>query len=175
MFDDLDDTGFERTSEDLTEEILAHAPKYFAFEPLSVDPIEWQKHRVDDLVRTYRDTRDQLTVDRRAYDAREAELKTLMVRISMVLRDRADDLGVESFRTEHGTAYRNVKESFRVSGWDSLVDYVKQTGNFHILQHRVSAVAVREIRKVDGDIPPGLDHITEIEFAVRSPTARKSK
>lgn len=157
--EDFDDTG--------------KGPRFFKMERPS--PADLTAMKVDDLVKEYRDIRDQLGTDRKGYKAREALMKEQLTIISMILRDKADAIGVNSFATSHGTAFRNLKEKFRVADWQALCDYVARTGNFQVLQKRTSPNAVKEIRETDGEIPPGIDYIPEVEFSVRSPTARTKK
>lgn len=133
--------------------------------------------------------RNQLATDRKGWKAREARLKVAREVISMQLRDRGDQLGVDSFASTSGTAYRNRKEKFTIVNWDMLLPWLLQTKNLHILQKRVSPNAVKEIREeirqqaeqngAEMDdalaLPPGIGSITEVEFAVRSPTARQKR
>lgn len=149
--------------------------KFVKIPAMDATPVELAAMRVDDLILRYRQCRDQLATDRKGYKAREAKVKTFLSIISMTLRDKGDQLGVDNFKTDNGTAYRNTKETFRVANWDDIVAYLKETHNFQIIQKRVSPNAVKEIRETDGQIPPGIEPYVEVEFAVRSPTARKSK
>lgn len=129
---------------------------------------------VDELVALYRKTRDELAEARKAYKQKEANHKDLMARISMSIKEIADKIGVDSFQTKDGTAYRNVKTKYRVANWDAIVQYIKDTGNFQILEKRVAKLATQEIHNETGEVPPGIDYTVEIEFAVRKPTIRNS-
>lgn len=170
--DDEDTEGY--FSEVLADaELTGLEPKFKFIDSMTTAPADMASMKVDDLISMYIKARNQLATDRKGYKSREASVKLHMSIISMTLRDKGDMLGVDSFKSAFGTAYRNIKETFRVSTWDDLVSYVKQTGNFQVLQKRVSPNAIKEIRTVDGAIPPGVEPHVEIEFAVRSPTARK--
>lgn len=163
-------------SEVLTDaDLTGLEPKFVRIQAMETPPSEIARLKVDDLIQMYRDCRDQLASDRKGYKAREARIKTHLSIISMSLRDMGDTLGVDTFSTTAGTAYRNKKEKFTIPRWEELVGYIQSTGNFHILQKRVSPLAVKEIRSTDGSLPDGLESIVEVEFAVRSPTARKRK
>lgn len=169
--DDADDY-FPEVSDD---ELTGNEPRFIRIESVRMPNDELAKLKVDELIDTYIQARNQLATDRKGYKAREAAVKTHLSVISMLLRDRGDTIGVESFRTDKGTAYKNVKERIGVETWDDLVAYIKETGNFQVLQKRVAPNAAKEIREVDGVLPPGLSSEIEVEFAVRSPTSRKSK
>lgn len=174
---DFDDSGFEEDgyfSELDDYEDTGRRPKFFRTPETTMNFENFQEMKVDDLILAYRNLRDQLGTDRKGYKAREQFMKDKMSTISMVLRDRADTIGVESFKTNFGTAYRNVKVKFQVPGWLDLVEYVKRTSNFQLFQKRVSPNAVKEIETETGELPPGVEKLVEVEFAVRSPTVRKS-
>jgi hypothetical protein len=171
--DEEDDDYFSETEDGV--ELTGKEPKFVRIESMQLTPAEISTKRVDDLILMYRQARDQLATDRKGYKAREAAVKTHMSIISMILRDRGDQLGVDSFKTDNGTAFRNLKEKFPIENWESLVEYIKQTGNFHIVQKRVSPLAVKDIRNTEGALPPGVGYLPEVEFSVRAPTNRKSK
>ena len=147
-------------------------PKFVKIGSMNPDLVNLNEMKVDELIATYIHARNQLATDRKGYKQREESVKTHMSIISMLLRDKGDIAGVDSFATAAGTAYRNKKETFRVGVWDDLAKYVLETGNIHILQKRVSPNAIKEIREQTGSVPTGAEQVLTEEFAVRSPTAR---
>jgi hypothetical protein len=156
-------------------ELTGKEPKFVKLETLDTEPSVLSAMKVDELVKMYVEERNQLATDRKGYKAREMRIKTHIALLGTILKDKGEVLGVDSFATPFGTAFKKLKEQFRVGNWEGLVEYVKNTGNFQILQKRVSPNAVKEIREVDGDLPPGIDYVSITEFSVRSPTVRKSK
>lgn len=143
----------------------------------SMDPalVDLTTLKVDELISTYIFARNQLATDHKGWKAREAAVKLHMSTISMLLRDKGDTAGVDSFATSQGTAYRKKSTKIRVGDWDVCSKYVLESGNIHILQKRVSPNACKEIQEQTGEYPPGLEVIPEEEFAVRSPTTRAKK
>lgn len=128
---------------------------------------------IDEAIKAYVDTRDQLRARQHEFKVEEEGLKTVLEQISMWLRDKADELGVDSFKSNmYGTAFRSVKTSYRVATgqWDTFIGWVKETGNFQCLEKRVAKLATAEIYKETGHVPPGLDYIVEVEMDVRRPT-----
>src|SRR5574337_1245676 len=97
-----------------------------------------------------------------------------MEKISMWLRDKGDELGVDSFKTQYGTAYRSIKTSYRVGNWDEFVGWIRDTGNFQCLEKRVAKLATKEIHDESGVVPPGVEYSAEVEFDVRRPTKKAS-
>ena len=151
------------------------SPKFFAEPGLALTPAQITEMKVDDLFKTYIGLRDQLATDRKGYKSREERMKSQMLTIGGILLTRCDQLGVESLSASTGTGYKSKKERLRVAtgGWDELTAWVKETGNFQVLQRRVSPDAVREVRDDTGELPPGVESTPDISFVVRSPTTRK--
>jgi len=173
MYEDED--GEEYVSDLDDAELTDYAPKFIRMPIVELGFQDLAAMRVDELIKMYIVERNQLATDRKGWKAREAVMKSHMAMISMALRDKGDNVGVNSFQTVEGTAYRRVTEKFTVADWAAVTDYIRNTDNFQILQKRVAPNAVKEIREADGDLPPGVSVMTEVDFAVRSPTARKSK
>lgn len=176
--DDSDEDGDDYFAE-LTDDVVltGNEPRFVKIDSMALQPVEIDDKRVDELIAMYIAARNQLATDRKGYKAREAKVKMHLQMISMVLMNKADQAGgVDTLATDKGTAYRKIKETFSVSNWDDLCAYVKLTGNFSVLQKRVSPNAVKEVREQEGELPGGVEPRVEVEFAVRSPTAsRKSK
>lgn len=125
---------------------------------------------LNDAIATYVATRDDLDKERKAYNSYEARSKNYMDRIEMYIKDKADELGVDSFKTEGGTAYRSVKTRYKVQNWDDFLEWMKATGNFQCLEKRAAKNAVKEIHDETTEIPPGLGYDVEIGFDVRRPS-----
>jgi hypothetical protein len=129
-----------------------------------------QFNNIDDAINVFVATRDELAAERKAYNTYEARAKHYMDRIEMFIKDKADDLGVDSFRTKSGTAFRNVKTSYRVSVWPEYLAWLQETGNFQCLEHRAAKNAVKEVHDETGEVPPGLEYTVEVGFDVRRPS-----
>jgi hypothetical protein len=121
-------------------------------------------------ITTYVATRDDLDRERKEYNTYEARAKNYMDRIEMWIKDKADELGMESIRTAGGTAYRTVKTKYKVGSWDEFVTWLKETGNFQCLEKRAAKLAVKEIHDETGEVPPGLVYEAEVGFDVRRPS-----
>jgi hypothetical protein len=175
--EDEDDEYFAEYDPDA--ELTGLEPKFVGIEGMHkergviTDHNELGQAKTDDLIALYIKTRNQLATDTKGYKARRESIKTFQQVISMILRDRGDQNGVDSFATASGTAYRNKKEKFPIADWEQLVGYIKSTGNFHLLQKRLSPNAVKDIREAEGALPTGVGVIEEVEFSVRSPAKKR--
>jgi hypothetical protein len=119
------------------------------------------------LVKEYREVRDALDQERHRYQEFERGAKDKMAQLSMALREVADEMGVDSFRTDEGTAYRVVKESYRVGVWEDVLAWIKETGNWQCLEKRIGKLATKEVHQETGELPPGVEYDAEVEFVVR--------
>ena len=125
---------------------------------------------VSEAIETYVATRDDLAEKRKAYTQYEANAKAFMNRIQAFIHLKANELGVDGFKTAAGTAYRSVKTQYRTEDWDAFIKWVKETDNFQTLEKRPAKLAVKEIHDESGQVPPGLIHHVEVEFDVRRPS-----
>lgn len=125
---------------------------------------------IDDAINTYVATRDDLAEERKHYNAYEAKAKNYLDRIEMFIKDKADELGVDSFKSKSGTAYRAVKQSFRVQNWDLYWEWLKENDFGQCVEKRAAKNAVMEIFNDSGEVPPGLELYTEVGFDVRRPS-----
>lgn len=173
---DGDEEGYYSELEADDVEFTGKEPKFVLVPSSKLTPAQLDECKIDELIKHYRTARDQLATDRKGYKAREAKIKLHLSTISAILRNRADLAGgVDSFATPEGTAFRKIKEFFRVGDWDTLSQYVLETGHIHLLHKRVSAVAAREIKQGTGSLPPGVEYTEEVDFVVRAPTAGKRR
>lgn len=123
---------------------------------------------VNEIILEYLGNRDRLDEERHAYNAIERQIKGTLEMMSMVMREKADAIGVDSFPVRGvGTAYRNQKISFRVADWTAFSQWVIETNNLQCLEKRVAKLATVEIEKSTGAVPPGIHKETEVEFLVR--------
>jgi hypothetical protein len=122
---------------------------------------------IEALISEYREIRDELSVRRKAYDDYEEAAKGRMDEIAMKLREVADALGLNALPTKAGTAYRTVKEYYRVGNWALIREYVEKTGNWQMLEKRVAKNATKEIHQATGEVPPGVEYSSEVEFVIR--------
>lgn len=120
---------------------------------------------VAEAIESYIAKRDELRQLQHEFNEKEAKLKTDLEVISSWLRDKADELSVDNFKTKFGTAYRSTKKFYRISDWDVFVGWVKETDNFQCIEKRVAKRATTEVHESDG-LPPGLEYFEQVEFLV---------
>ena len=123
------------------------------------------------VIKKYVTLRDKLTAWQRKRDEEEKNKKAELEVLEMWLLEKTKELGVESFKTEYGTAYRSTEEHYRIRDWSSFIEFVKKTDNYSLLQKRVTKTAAKDVHIETGEIPAGLDYFQEYKVNVRRPTS----
>lgn len=95
-----------------------------------------------------------------------------MDKIEAYLKEQADLLGVQSFKTDSGTAFLTTSERANVANWDEVLKFILENEAFDMLEKRVNKTAVREYLSANQAVPPGVNYGTSIEVSVRKPTAK---
>ena len=118
---------------------------------------------VDALVAKYVELRDRRAAIKKVYSLEDKELIKLMDKIELKLQGTLNDMGVNSFNTDHGTVMTVYRETAKVADWDTLLKHILETEDFSLLERRVSKTQVKEIMEENRDgsyrnpPPPGVD------------------
>jgi hypothetical protein len=130
---------------------------------------------VAEAVEAYVAMRNELRAWKKEVDQEEADRKKILEDIEMWLLSKADEMGVDSFKTPMGTAYKQIQEHYRIGDWVSFVDFVKRTNNFQLFEKRVAKLAAKEIHQTNGEVPDGLDYSSEYVIHVLRPSKKKGE
>jgi len=110
------------------------------------------KMKVDEKVNQYIATRAVLDAERKKFKDIERELKADMAEVELELLETAKDLGVNSFSTNNGTAYVVVKKYASLNDRETLINYVKATGDFGLFTSHINKLHLIEL--MDDRIEP---------------------
>ena len=123
---------------------------------------------IDKIVAVYikiRNNKEELT---REYDAKIADLDEQMRVLKQKLLDVSKETGVTSFKTEHGTAYRTIKNRYWTNDWESFYGFMRQHGAMELLEKRIHQTNMREFLEDHPEVhPPGLNVDQEYEITIR--------
>lgn len=112
---------------------------------------------MESLVEKFIQLRDKKSKLKADYEASVAPLTELQDKIEALLLQRFQEMGVESIRTQAGTAYTTVRTSATVADWDAFLAFVKSSDSFEMIERRVSKTAVEQYKAAHSDLPPGLN------------------
>jgi phage host-nuclease inhibitor protein Gam len=100
-----------------------------------------------------RDKKAQMKAD---FEASIAPLNEKMEKLEAKLLDVFNKTGMDSVKTESGTAYTTTRTTASVADRDAFMEYVKANEEWALLEIRAAKAAVEQYRAVHDDIPPGV-------------------
>ncbi|MDJ0952545.1 MAG: hypothetical protein QNJ81_02580 [Acidimicrobiia bacterium] len=133
---------------------------------------------INDLVSAYVAIRDALSAKRREFKEFEARSKEDMAKLEIDLLEWSRKLGVNSFKTDHGTAFKVDKDYARVAGpegWEALCRLMVERNDFGLVEKRVAKlhfkeVLAEELAKGEEGLSPidmGVEYVVEEAIQVR--------
>ena len=124
---------------------------------------------VDRLVRAFTNIRDARAEAKRAWEAKDEELKQGLKQIEIELLKRAQDQNVEGFKTQFGTTYTSEEWHLSISNDDEFFGNIVATQDYDLLERRPSLKRVKEIMaENEGVPPPGIHIFRENRMRVRA-------
>jgi|TARA_R110000803_G_scaffold60921_3_gene120506 hypothetical protein len=129
---------------------------------------------VDKVISTYINFRNQKEAIESESKAKVKELKEQMAKLEAWLKERADQDGVDSFKTANGTAFLTTTDFAQVADWDAVLSFIKDNEAFDLLEKRVSKTAVRGYIEANKAVPSGVNYGTRIDINVRKPAIKVS-
>jgi hypothetical protein len=123
--------------------------------------------KMSDLVAKYIALRDKKAEYKAAYDAKVALIDETLDKIEAKLLQVFDDTGMDSVKTEAGTAYKSTRVSVTTGDKDAFMEFVRTNDEWPLLEVRPSKSAVEEYRQQHDDLPPGINWRAEQVVNIR--------
>lgn len=101
------------------------------------------------------------------HKAKLEPLDNAMEKTEAAILDFFNRHGMDSAKTEAGTAYKSMKSSATVADMDALLGFVRENDAWHFLEKRVSKTAVDEFVDQTKDLPPGVTYSRIATIGVR--------
>lgn len=127
---------------------------------------------VDDVVALYVRLRNEKGAIRAQADEAVGKIDAKLDKLEAWIKNKADEQGVTSFKTNHGTAFLTTVDYASVENWDAMLKFVKDNDAFDMFEKRVSKTAVRGYIDAHKQVPSGVTYGTRIEVSVRKPTKK---
>ena len=122
---------------------------------------------IDTLCKIYMKMRAKVS----ELDAQIATIKEQQEQVSIAMRDKMKDLGVNSLRTDHGTVTMLKKTRYYTQDWDSFKNFVLENQAVDLLERRIAQTNMTQfLEENPGLVPPGLNADTKFDVSVRKPT-----
>lgn len=115
--------------------------------------------------------RDKIKAMNEAHEKLMEPFVAAQNKLSAVITDHLDTSGVESVKTEFGTAYKSTRYTASLEDPDAFMNFVVTNGKFELLDRRANSTAVQDFVKETGALPPGANITAMKTVGVRRATA----
>ena len=126
---------------------------------------------IKELVARYIDIRTKREAFSKQYKEKVAKYDDALTQIEGLLLKTFDSSGMDSVKTEMGTAFVSTRTSATVADRDAFMEFVFSTDGKSFLENRVSKSAVEDFIAANEEPPPGISVRVERTINVRRPTS----
>ena len=112
--------------------------------------------KLSEAVSIYIKKRDKKAQMKAEFDASIAPLNEKMEKLEAKLLDVFNKTGMDSVKTEFGTAYTTTRVTASVADREIFMTHVKENDDWALLEVRASKTAVEQYRDTNNDLPPGV-------------------
>jgi hypothetical protein len=124
--------------------------------------------KLSDAVSLYIRLRDKKAEMKSAFDANVAPLNEKMDKLEAKLLEIFNKTGMDSVKTEFGTAYTAVRTTASIADREVFMDFVKANEEWSLLEIRAAKSAIEQFRSANDDaLPPGVNMREERVVNVR--------
>jgi hypothetical protein len=114
--------------------------------------------KLSDAVKLYIELRDKKAEMKAEFDQQVAGIQEKMNKLEGKLLEVFQKTGTDSVKTPFGTAYSTVRTSVTAADRDAFMNFVREHGEWSLLEIRPSKTAVEQFRDAnDNELPPGLN------------------
>lgn len=132
------------------------------------DEVDERPVDMNTLASIYLKMRDARDAVRREAEAKEKEIQEQMDVVEQQMLDACKSLGADSIRTPHGTIIRSVKSRYWTNDWDSMYDFIEESGAFGLLEKRLHQSNMKQFLEENPDLyPKGLNVENQYTVVVR--------
>lgn len=117
--------------------------------------------KISELVAKYVELRDKKAEFKNEYEAKVAKLDEVLEKIESTLLKTFETTGMDSVKTEFGTAYTTERTTASVADKDAFMEFVKSREDWHLMEVRASKTAVQQYKDEHQDLPPGINWRSE--------------
>ncbi len=123
--------------------------------------------KLSDAVSLYIKMRDKKAQMKAEFDASVAPLNEKMEKLEAKLLDVFNKIGMDSVKTEFGTAYTTTRVTASVADREIFMNHVKENDDWALLEVRAAKSAIEQYRENNNDLPPGISMREERVVNVR--------
>jgi len=118
----------------------------------------------DQLMRIYTKMRDKLE----QLEVMTSKLEKDMKMVKAALLDHCKANGVESIKTQYGSAFRTVRTTYSTADWENFHKFVLEHQAPYLLEKRLHQGAMKEFLADNPElVPPGLNSSSEYTITIK--------
>ena len=121
------------------------------------------------MLRAYINIRDTRSKLKREFESTDNEMKKQADLLETQFLKMMQDSGSDNLTVRGlGQVIKSKKEQAQARDWNSIIEYIQESGDVEILQRRLALGRVKQYLDDNaGALPPGVDLTTEITVTVR--------
>ena len=124
--------------------------------------------KISDAVEIYIKLRDKKAQLKLEFQEAVAPVQEKMDKLEAKFLEIMNTTGVDSLKTEHGTAYSSTRSSASVADKDVFFTFVKENNEWPLMEVRASSTAVKQFAEAnEGELPPGINYNVERTINIR--------
>jgi hypothetical protein len=124
--------------------------------------------KISEAIEIYVKLRDKKAQLKAEYTDAVAPVQEKMDKLEVKFLEIMNTTGVDSLKTEFGTAYSTTRTTASVADKDAFFKFVKDNEEWPLMEVRASSTAVKQFVEAHaGDVPPGLNLNVERTIGVR--------
>jgi phage host-nuclease inhibitor protein Gam len=124
--------------------------------------------KLSEAVSLYIQLRDKKAEMKAEFDASIAPLNDKMDKLEAKLLDVFNKTGMDSVKTENGTAYTAVRTTASIADREAFMEFVKANEEWSLLEVRASKTAIEQFRDSNNnELPPGVNIRSERVVNIR--------
>lgn len=123
--------------------------------------------KLSELVAKYIELRDKKYELKHQYDFKAAQLDEVLSKIESKLLQVFDTAGMDSVKTEFGTAYASTRSTASVADKETFMNFIKENEEWSLMEVRAAKLAIEQYKTANGDLPPGINFREERVVNIR--------
>lgn len=117
--------------------------------------------KLNELVAKYIELRDKKYELKHQYDFKAAQLDEVLGKIENKLLQVFEQTGMDSCKTEFGTAYSSTRSTASVADKETFMNFIKENEEWSLMEVRAAKLAIEQYKDANGDLPPGINYRQE--------------
>lgn len=122
---------------------------------------------INEAIAAYRRLREKKAMMEAEHKEKMGPINLKISQLESALLNKMEIDGVQSYKTDSGTAYKAVRTKISCPDKSAFMDFVKEHNLFELLEVRPLKSAVEEYKAGRGVLPPGVDYNEEVTLNFR--------